>query len=116
MIISLPRTVRRLYFMTMLVAVSCVLYYVLSWVSAWISPTRNVEIPEGTAVRAFQDVQYGEQGQSAAERLRLFTGTGSNGTDAGLREKYVESIYSMSWNNAVPAAGPKPAAKPHEAA
>lgn len=85
MIISLPRTVRRLYFLTMLVAVSCVLYYVLSWVSAWISPARNAEIPEGTAVRAFQDVQYGEQGISAGDRLRLFTGTGSNGTDCRIK-------------------------------
>ncbi|NQX44931.1 DUF4227 family protein [Paenibacillus tritici] len=72
MIVSLPRTVRRLYFMTLLVAISCVLYYALSWVSAWISPARNVEIPEGTAVRAFQDVQYSEQGLSAADRLRLY--------------------------------------------
>lgn len=72
MIVSLPKTVRRLYFLTMLVAVSCVLYYVMSWVSAWISPARNTEIPEGTAVRAFQEFNYSEQGMSAADRLRLF--------------------------------------------
>jgi hypothetical protein len=72
MIVSIPKTVRRLYFMTLLVAISCVLYYVLSWVSAWISPAQNYDIPEGTAIRAFHDVKQSDQGLSAGQRLRFY--------------------------------------------
>jgi len=72
MIVSLPKTVRRLYFMTLLVALSCVMYYVMSWISSWISPAHNYDIPEGTAIRAFHDVKLSDEGLSAGERLRLY--------------------------------------------
>ncbi|WP_249899702.1 DUF4227 family protein [Paenibacillus sp. PK3_47] len=72
MIISVPKTVRRLYFMTLMVAVSCFLYYALSWVSSWVSPIDNYEIPEGTAVRAFQESPPGGGGLNTGERLRLY--------------------------------------------
>lgn len=72
MIVSLPKTVRRLYFLTLLVAVSCVLYYVMSWISSWMSPAHREDIPEGTAVRAFYEVQSGDGGLSAGDRLRLY--------------------------------------------
>jgi hypothetical protein len=72
MIISLPKTVRRLYFMTLLVALSCLMYYAMSWISVWISPAQNYDIPEGTAIRAFHDVQRSDEGLSAGERLRFY--------------------------------------------
>lgn len=72
MIISLPRTVRRLYYMTLLVAMSCFLYYAMSWISGWISPINNYEIPEGTAVRAFQEKPYTGGEMNTGERLRLY--------------------------------------------
>lgn len=72
MIVSLPKTVRRLYFMTLLVTLSCVMYYVMSWISSWISPAHNDNIPEGTAIRAFHDVQRSDEGLSAGDRLRLY--------------------------------------------
>ncbi|WNS44388.1 DUF4227 family protein [Paenibacillus sp. MMS20-IR301] len=72
MIVSLPKTVRRLYFMALLVTLSCVLYYVMSWVSVWISPAQQEDIPEGTAVRAFYDAGGTDEGLSAGQRLRLY--------------------------------------------
>lgn len=73
MIISVPRTVRRLYFLTLLVGLSCFVYYALSWVSAWISPIDHYEIPEGTAVRAFQDSTSGTgETAHAGDRLRFY--------------------------------------------
>ncbi|WP_379140657.1 DUF4227 family protein [Paenibacillus sp. sgz500992] len=72
MIISVPGTVRRLYFLTLLVALSCFLYYALSWLSGWISPIDHYEIPEGTAVRAFEDAPVSVDSLNAGERLRLY--------------------------------------------
>lgn len=72
MIISIPRTVRRLYFLALLVALSCCLYYALSWVSSWISPIDHYNIPEGTAVRAFQDTSGRTETSHAGDRLRFF--------------------------------------------
>ncbi|WP_150270876.1 DUF4227 family protein [Paenibacillus tepidiphilus] len=72
MIISVPKTVRRLYFMTLMVAVSCLVYYVLSWIGLWLNPSGPGEIPEGTAVRAFQNGYTAEDKLSPGERLRLY--------------------------------------------
>ncbi|CAM4506894.1 DUF4227 family protein [Paenibacillus typhae] len=72
MIVSVPKTVRRLYFMTLLVAFSCLLYYALNWIGGWISPVDHYDIPEGSAVRAFQDVPRTGDELNAAERLRLY--------------------------------------------
>lgn len=72
MIISVPKTVRRLYFMTMLVALSCLLYYALNWIGGWISPVDHYEIPEGSAVRAFQEAPHSDEGLNAGQRLRLY--------------------------------------------
>ncbi|QSF43581.1 MULTISPECIES: DUF4227 family protein [Paenibacillus] len=72
MIISVPKTVRRLYFMTLLVALSCLFYYALNWIGAWISPVDHYEIPEGSAVRAFQESPHPEEGLNAGQRLRLY--------------------------------------------
>ncbi|WP_187355253.1 DUF4227 family protein [Paenibacillus tengchongensis] len=72
MIISVPKTVRRLYFLTLLVALSCLFYYLLSWAGAWLNPLDRQEIPEGTAVRAFQYEYRGENKLSPGERLRLY--------------------------------------------
>lgn len=72
MIISVPKTVRRLYFMTLLVVLSCVFYYAMSWVSGWIRPMDHNNIPEGTAVKAFQDTPGSGETLNTGERLRLF--------------------------------------------
>ncbi|MBY0010334.1 MULTISPECIES: DUF4227 family protein [Paenibacillus] len=72
MIVSIPKTVRRLYFMTLLVAFSCLLYYALNWISGWISPVDHYDIPEGSAVRAFQDAPHTGDELNAGERLRLY--------------------------------------------
>ncbi|MBW4081765.1 DUF4227 family protein [Paenibacillus sp. S150] len=72
MIISVPKTVRRLYFMTLLVALSCLAYYGMSWISGWISPFEKVEIPEGTAIKAFQELPHSVDGLNTGERLRFY--------------------------------------------
>lgn len=72
MIVSVPKTVRRLYFMIMLVALSYVLYSAMSWFGEWISPTQDYGVPEGSAVRAFQDTHRGDDGMNTVQRLRFF--------------------------------------------
>ncbi|MGN7761664.1 DUF4227 family protein [Paenibacillus sp. 22594] len=72
MIVSVPKTMRRLYFMTLLVAMSCLAYYAMSWFSSWINPYEHHEIPEGTAVRAFQEVPHRPEALGAGERLRFY--------------------------------------------
>ncbi|AIQ69938.1 DUF4227 family protein [Paenibacillus graminis] len=72
MIVSVPKTMRRLYFMTMLVTLSCLAYYAMSWIGSWINPYEQSEIPEGTAIRAFQEVPHSPEGLSSGERLRFY--------------------------------------------
>ncbi|WP_019909725.1 DUF4227 family protein [Paenibacillus sp. HW567] len=72
MIVSVPKTVRRLYFMTLLVALSCSAYYAMSWISGWISPVENYDIPEGTAVKAFQEAPRSAEVLNTGERLRFY--------------------------------------------
>lgn len=72
MIVSVPKTMRRLYFMTLLVALSCCAYYAMSWISAWISPIENYRIPEGTAVKAFQEAPHSGEELNTGERLRFY--------------------------------------------
>lgn len=72
MIFSVPKTVKRLYFMLLLVAISCLLYYGLNWLDGWLAPIQHSEIPEGTAVRAFEAVPGNPEGWSVRERLLLY--------------------------------------------
>ncbi|ASA23070.1 DUF4227 family protein [Paenibacillus donghaensis] len=72
MIISIPKTVRRMYLFILFIALSWLIYSVMSWVGEWISPADNYGIPEGTAVKAFQNVHQGGDGLSTGERLRFY--------------------------------------------
>ncbi|MRN53511.1 DUF4227 family protein [Paenibacillus monticola] len=75
MIVSLPKTVRRLYMMIMFVALSYLLYYALSLLGEWLSPIEDYGIPEGSAVRAFHDgepVTRSDDGLNTRQRLRFY--------------------------------------------
>jgi hypothetical protein len=72
MIVSLPKAVRKLYFMIMFVALSYLLYYAMSWLGEWISPIQNYGIPEGTAVKAFDDAARYDDGLDTGQRLRFY--------------------------------------------
>ncbi|GGF76309.1 hypothetical protein GCM10010912_21790 [Paenibacillus albidus] len=72
MIVSIPRTVRRLYFMVLLIALSYLLYSVMSFLGEWISPVEDYGIPEGTAVKAFQETARNGDGLNIAQRLRFY--------------------------------------------
>ncbi|OBZ18881.1 hypothetical protein A8L34_04840 [Bacillus sp. FJAT-27264] len=72
MIVSLPKTVRRMYFLLMFVLLSYLLYHFMSFIGEWINPIQQQDIPEGTAVRAFHDAYYGSDGMKAGERLRYY--------------------------------------------
>ncbi|MBT2290733.1 DUF4227 family protein [Paenibacillus albidus] len=72
MIVSIPRTVRRLYFMVLLIALSYLLYSVMSFLGEWISPVEDYGIPEGTAVKAFQETSRNGDGLNTAQRLRFY--------------------------------------------
>ena len=71
MIVSVPKTVRKLYFMIMFVALSYLLYSAMSWLGEWISPIENYGIPEGSAVRAFDHADRGD-GLDTRQRLRFY--------------------------------------------
>lgn len=72
MIVSLPKTVKRLYFLLMFVLLSYLLYQAMSFIGQWMNPMEGQHIPEGTAVRAFQDTGSSGEGMKAGDRLRLF--------------------------------------------
>lgn len=72
MIVSVPKTVRKLYFMIMFVALSYLLYYAMNWLGEWISPIENYGIPEGSAVRAFDHADLGDDGLDTRQRLRFY--------------------------------------------
>ncbi|SET55780.1 DUF4227 family protein [Paenibacillus sp. NFR01] len=76
MILSVPKTVKRLYFMLLLVVISSLLYYGLNWLDSWLAPIQRSEIPEGTAVRAFEAVPGNPESLSVRERLLLYYLTG----------------------------------------
>jgi hypothetical protein len=71
-IVSLPKTVRRMYFLIMFVLLSYLLYHAMSLIGEWLSPIKGQEIPEGTAVRAFHDAHSGNDVMTAGERLRFY--------------------------------------------
>jgi len=72
MIISIPKAMRRLYFMIMFVAVSYLFYCVLNLLQGWISPINDYGIPEGSAVKAFHNDFQKENGLNLEERLRFY--------------------------------------------
>ncbi|WP_410514732.1 DUF4227 family protein [Paenibacillus sp. BR2-3] len=72
MIISIPKSVRRLYLMIMFVALSYLLYYVMSILQGWINPINNYGIPEGSAVRAFHNDHRSSDEMNPEERLRFY--------------------------------------------
>lgn len=72
MIISIPKSVRRLYFLIMFVALSYLLYYVMSLLQGWISPINDYGIPEGSAVKAFHEDYRSDVQMSLEQRLRFY--------------------------------------------
>jgi len=72
MIISIPKVLRRLYFLIMFVALSYVLYCVMGLLQNWISPMNDHGIPEGSAIKAFHEDSMGKDTLSTGQRLHLY--------------------------------------------
>ena len=72
MIISIPKAVRRLYFMIMFVAISFLFYCVMNLLEDWINPINDYGIPEGSAVKAFHEDFHRESDLNLEERLRFY--------------------------------------------
>ena len=72
MVISIPKAVRRLYFMIMFVTISYLFYCAINLLQGWISPINDYGIPEGSAVKAFQENSHRDKGLNLEERLRFY--------------------------------------------
>ncbi|MFD1772319.1 YqzK family protein [Paenibacillus rhizophilus] len=72
MIISVPKALRRLFFIVIFVALSCLFYNIMDLLHSWMGPVPDPDIPEGSAVRAFSGIQPGGGAMNPAERLRLY--------------------------------------------
>lgn len=75
MIVSVRKSLRRLYWFLLFAALTCLFYNVMSLLQEWSNPLeRSREIPEGSAVRAFRSgaetIPAGEG--KPGDRLRLF--------------------------------------------
>ncbi|WP_379128921.1 DUF4227 family protein [Paenibacillus sp. sgz500958] len=71
LVISIPKAVRRLYFIVMFVALSYLFYCGLGRLQSWISPMYDYGIPEGTAVKAYHE-EMGGNSLNPEQRLRLY--------------------------------------------
>lgn len=72
MIISIPKSVRRLYLIIMFIAISYLFYYGMNRLQDWINPMDDYGIPEGSAVRAFHEDGRETNGLNLEQRLRFF--------------------------------------------
>ncbi|AHV98193.1 YqzK family protein [Paenibacillus sabinae] len=72
MVFSVPKALRRLFFIVIFVALSCLFYNIMDLLHRWMGPVPDSEIPEGSAVRAFREIQPGGGELSPSERLRLY--------------------------------------------
>ena len=72
MVISVPKAVRRLYFMVMFVAISYLFYCAINLLQGWINPINDYGIQEGSAVKAFHDDSHKDTGLNLEERLRFY--------------------------------------------
>lgn len=72
MIVSVPRTVRKLYYMILFIALSYLLYYSMNWIGEWISPMEKYGIPDGSAVKAFDDAARHDDGLDTGQRLMFY--------------------------------------------
>ncbi|MDT3427529.1 hypothetical protein J2Z22_003092 [Paenibacillus forsythiae] len=72
MIFSVPKALRRLGYIVIFVALSFLFYNIMDLLHSWINPVPDPDIPEGSAVRAFNEIQPGGEAMNPAERLRLY--------------------------------------------
>lgn len=71
MIIVFRKWMERLKFALLFVALTCLLYYLLMWVSPWLEPSEKYKEPTGRAVKVFQEEALANEG-TFSQRLRFF--------------------------------------------
>ncbi|AIQ64718.1 hypothetical protein PSTEL_17995 [Paenibacillus stellifer] len=72
MVISLPKALRRLIFIVIFVAFTCLFYNIMDLLHRWMGPIPNPDIPEGSAVRAYTGVNPADGQMKASQRLKLY--------------------------------------------
>lgn len=76
MVVSLRRSLRRLVFVLLLVALTCSLFLLLRLFSDWLRYPAPYAEPQGHAVKVFEPLLERRQEPPLAERLRLFFAIG----------------------------------------
>jgi len=71
MIISFRKWKERLRFLAWFITLTCVLYYVMSWISPWLEPSSKYKEPSGKSVKVFHEQVLANEG-TFSERLRFF--------------------------------------------
>ncbi|CAM3510168.1 hypothetical protein PVOR_13204 [Paenibacillus vortex V453] len=71
-IISIRKIGSLIRFISMFAVLAMFFYFVLGWVSDWLTPMDPYSAPSGQAVKAFQPESTMDSRYSPAERLRLY--------------------------------------------